>query len=76
MTGGAGAVGHYAVQLATWAGARVIATVGSPEKGVYCQSLGADVVLNYRSPTLDAEIISCANGNAAGKSKTTALSSG
>ena len=25
VTGGAGAVGHYAVQLATWAGARVIA---------------------------------------------------
>jgi NADPH2:quinone reductase len=32
VTGGAGAVGHYAVQLATWAGARVIATVSSAEK--------------------------------------------
>ena len=27
ITGGAGAVGHYAVQLAAWAGAEVIATV-------------------------------------------------
>src|SRR3974377_1223336 len=32
VTGGAGAVGHYAVQLATWAGARGIATLRSPEK--------------------------------------------
>ena len=32
VTGGAGAVGHYAVQLATWAGATVIATVSSSEK--------------------------------------------
>lgn len=32
VTGGAGAVGHYAVQLAKWAGATVIATVSSPEK--------------------------------------------
>src|SRR6266851_4873453 len=29
VTGGAGAVGHYAVQLAKWGGARVIATVSS-----------------------------------------------
>ena len=32
VTGGAGAVGHYAVQLAAWAGASVIATVSSDEK--------------------------------------------
>ena len=32
VTGGAGAVGHYAVQLAAWAGATVIATVSSEEK--------------------------------------------
>src|SRR5262245_51440777 len=32
VTGGAGAVGHYAVQLARWAGATVIATVSSSEK--------------------------------------------
>src|SRR5450432_2327376 len=32
VTGGAGAVGHYAVQLAKWGGARVIATVSSSFK--------------------------------------------
>src|SRR6201993_1613674 len=33
VTGGAGAVGHYAVQLAKWGGAQVIATVSSAMKG-------------------------------------------
>src|SRR6202035_1951126 len=33
VTGDAGAVGHYAVQLASWAGATVIATVSSSGKG-------------------------------------------
>ena len=33
VTGGAGAVGHYAVQLAAWAGAEVIATVSSSGQG-------------------------------------------
>jgi hypothetical protein len=32
VTGGAGAVGHYAVQLANWAGATVITTVSSDEQ--------------------------------------------
>jgi NADPH2:quinone reductase len=32
VTGAAGAVGHYAVQLAKWAGATVIATVSSDAK--------------------------------------------
>ncbi len=32
VTGGAGAVASYAIQLAVWNGARVIATVSSTEK--------------------------------------------
>ena len=32
VAGGAGAVGHYAVQFAKAAGANVIATISSPEK--------------------------------------------
>ncbi len=32
VAGGAGAVGHFAIELAKWAGARVVATVSSPEK--------------------------------------------
>src|SRR5207237_6771562 len=47
VTGGAGAVGHYAVQLAAGAGARVIATVTSPKKAEQAGLAGADLVINY-----------------------------
>src|ERR1700723_1264261 len=49
VTGGAGAVGHYAVQLAKWGGARVIATVSSPLKAEQARIAGADLVINYRT---------------------------
>ena len=32
VAGGAGAVGHFSIELAKWAGARVASTVSSPEK--------------------------------------------
>jgi len=50
VTGGAGAVGHAAIELAHRAGARVIATVSSAEKAAIASAAGADVVLNYRVP--------------------------
>src|SRR6516225_9780373 len=49
VTGGAGAVGHYAVQLAKWGGARVIATVSSQAKAEQALLAGADLVVNYRT---------------------------
>jgi NADPH:quinone reductase len=49
VAGGAGAVGHAAIQLARWAGARVIATVSSDEKARLARAGGADEVVNYRS---------------------------
>jgi NADPH:quinone reductase len=48
VTGGAGAVGHFAVELAKRAGARVAATVSGPEKGELATRAGADRVVNYR----------------------------
>ena len=42
VTGAAGAVGHYAVQLAKWAGATVIATVSSDAKAERARAGGAD----------------------------------
>jgi NADPH2:quinone reductase len=50
VAGGAGAVGNAAVQLARWAGARVIATVSSDEKATLAVSAGAHHVFNYREP--------------------------
>jgi NADPH2:quinone reductase len=49
VAGGAGAVGHAAIELAHWAGARVIATVSGDEKAALARDAGADAVVNYRS---------------------------
>jgi NADPH2:quinone reductase len=49
VAGGAGAVGHAAIQLARWAGAHVIATVSGDEKAKLARAAGADHVVNYRS---------------------------
>ncbi len=46
VTGGAGAVGNYAVQLAKWGGARVIATVSNGTHAADARSAGADVILD------------------------------
>ncbi len=56
VNGGSGGVGSAVIQQAKAAGARVIATVGSPWKQKFCQNLQADLVLDYRSPSLDEEI--------------------
>jgi NADPH2:quinone reductase len=55
VTGGAGAVGHYAVQLAKWGGARVIATVSSEAKAEQARIAGADLVINYRTEDVVAK---------------------
>ncbi|MGB5734290.1 MAG: zinc-dependent alcohol dehydrogenase family protein [Thiohalocapsa sp.] len=49
---GAGGVGHVAIQLARLAGARVAATVSSPEMADYVHSLGAECAINYRDEDL------------------------
>jgi NADPH2:quinone reductase len=49
VAGGAGAVGHAAIQLARWAGARVIATVSGDEKAELARAAGAQHIVNYRT---------------------------
>jgi NADPH:quinone reductase len=49
VAGGAGAVGHAAIELAHWAGAHVVATVSGEEKAALARAAGADAVVNYRS---------------------------
>lgn len=48
VAGGAGAVGHAAIQLARWAGATVITTVSSAAKETLVRAAGAENVVNYR----------------------------
>jgi NADPH:quinone reductase len=62
VTGGAGAVGHYAVQLAAWAGARVIATVSSADKADRAVAGGAAHVINYRSEDVAAGVADLTHG--------------
>ncbi|MDB6177270.1 NADPH:quinone reductase [Paracoccus sp. Z330] len=57
VSGGAGAVGHAAVQMAAAAGARVIATVSSDEKARIAAEAGAEIVLNYRQGDLADQIV-------------------
>jgi NADPH2:quinone reductase len=52
VAGGAGAVGHAAIQLAKWAGAYVIATVSSAEKERLVLAAGAEYGLRYNDPGL------------------------
>src|ERR1700710_2072689 len=53
VPGGAGAVGHYAVQFAKWGGARVIATVSSSLKDEQARLAGADLIVNYKSEDIN-----------------------
>ncbi len=48
VAGGAGAVGHYAIELAKFHGARVAATVSGPAKAELARRAGADLVVYYR----------------------------
>jgi NADPH:quinone reductase len=57
VTGGAGAVGHYAVQLAKWGGARVIATVSSERKAEQARLAGADLTINYKTEDVVAKTL-------------------
>ncbi|TFB46948.1 NADPH:quinone reductase [Cryobacterium tagatosivorans] len=56
VAGGAGAVGHAAIQLARWAGASVITTVSGPAKAALATAAGAQHVLNYTDSDIVAQI--------------------
>ena len=51
--GGSGGVGHFAIQFAKVFGARVLTTV-STDNVAFAQSLGADVVIDYKKQRFEA----------------------
>ena len=55
IQGGAGNVGRLLIQLAQEADLRVVTTCSASDRTL-CQRLGANVVLDYRSPTLTDEL--------------------
>ncbi|WP_423923916.1 NADPH:quinone reductase [Frigoribacterium sp. 2-23] len=56
VSGGAGAVGHAAIQLARWAGATVVTTISNDEKAALATAAGAHHVVNYREGDTAAAI--------------------
>jgi zinc-binding alcohol dehydrogenase family protein len=49
IIGGAGGVGSMAIQLASWAGLKVVATASRPDTADWCKGLGAETILNHRN---------------------------
>lgn len=62
VAGGAGNVGHAAVALASWGGARVIATIGSPVHAEPVHAAGADIVLDRHRDDLVDRVMDATDG--------------
>jgi len=64
VAGGAGAVGHYAVQMAKLMGAaKVIATVSTPAKGDHARAAGADEIIDYKAENVTERIKTLTRGH-------------
>jgi len=57
ISGGAGAVGFYGIQIAKLSGANVITTISSDEKAEIANIAGADKVINYKNENILEEIM-------------------
>ena len=62
ITGGAGRVGHYAIQWAKQAGAVVIATASNLKSINQCERAGADFVLEHPSKYFVDQVMDITNG--------------
>lgn len=62
ITGGAGRVGHYAVQWASQAGAQVIATASNEEDAENCRRAGASFIVNHRNEDWAVQAVAANNG--------------
>jgi NADPH:quinone reductase len=60
--GATGGVGHVAIQLAKWAGAKVYTTASTPEKRQIAKELGADGVINYKETSVKEYVDKYTNG--------------
>lgn len=65
VAGGAGSVGHYAIQLAKRAGATVLTTVSTGAKAEHALRAGADHVLRYRDEDVGARVKALTGGRGA-----------
>jgi NADPH2:quinone reductase len=56
VPGGSGGVGSMVIQMAKAAGARVATSAGSDTKVAFCQKLGAELALNYKTDDIPARL--------------------
>ena len=63
ISGGAGAVGFYGIQIAKLAGANVITTISNDEKAKIANNAGADKVINYKNENVFEEVMKYTNSN-------------
>jgi NADPH2:quinone reductase len=57
VTGGAGGVGHYAIQFSKARGATVLTTISGDTKALLARKAGADVCINYRTENVGAAVM-------------------
>jgi NADPH2:quinone reductase len=62
VAGGAGSVGHYAIQFAKRRGATVLTTISSEAKAAHARAAGADHTINYRSEDVAARVQALTGG--------------
>mgnify|MGYP001820676219 CR=1 FL=1 len=62
VTGGAGRVGHYAIQWASQAGATVIASASNDEDKAACMEAGAAHVVNHRDDDFADQVLAATGG--------------
>jgi NADPH2:quinone reductase len=62
ISGGAGAVAHYAIQFAKTRGAVVITTVSSPAKAELAHQAGADHMINYKTENVGERVKDLTDG--------------
>jgi len=63
ISGGAGAVGFYGIQIAKLSGANVITTISSDEKAEIANNAGADKVINYKKENVLKEVMEYTENN-------------
>ncbi len=62
VSGGAGNVSRYAIQMAALGGAEVISTVSSEDKAAYARAAGATHTVNYRNEKAAEQILDLTGG--------------
>jgi NADPH2:quinone reductase len=61
VTGGAGGVGHYAIQFAKARGATVLTTISGDAKADLARKAGADHCINYKSENIGERVMAATN---------------